>query len=258
MVDVGAGQALVVIPGIQGRWEWMRPAVESLAQQWRVVTSSLPGERGSPPLSDEAGFDQFVRHVDDLMDAAHLSSAPICGVSFGGLVALRYAARRPARVKALILVSAPGPQWTPDPQIARYLRRPVLYSPLFLLRAPARFWPELRATFPELGARLHFCRTTLARLLSAPAKPSLVSRRARMAAGEVFIDDCTSVATPTLVVAGERDLDKVIDVNGTMEYVESIPGAQFRRFANTGHLGTISQPVQFAAIVSTFLKGLSC
>ena len=35
---------LVLIPGIQGRWEWMQPAIDELAKEWRVIPCSLPGE----------------------------------------------------------------------------------------------------------------------------------------------------------------------------------------------------------------------
>jgi len=38
MVDVGSGPAIVLIPGIQGRWEWMRPSIRALAGKWRVLT----------------------------------------------------------------------------------------------------------------------------------------------------------------------------------------------------------------------------
>ena len=149
MIDVGSGPAIVLIPGIQGRWEWMRPAVQALAVHWRVLARSLPGEPGEAPCAAE-GFDQLVGHIDRLLDQANVSSAVICGVSFGGLVALRYAAMRPARVRALILVSTPGPKWKPAAHQARYLRWPILTLPLFMAGAARRVWRELRATL-DLG-----------------------------------------------------------------------------------------------------------
>ena len=47
MVDIGSGSPLVLVPGIQGRWEWMRPAVDALARRLRVLTFTLAGERTS-------------------------------------------------------------------------------------------------------------------------------------------------------------------------------------------------------------------
>ena len=64
MMDTGTGVPIVMIPGIQGRWEWMEPAVEALAARCRVVTESLPGDPGSSmPLDHARGFDAFVEHL---------------------------------------------------------------------------------------------------------------------------------------------------------------------------------------------------
>ena len=44
MIDRGSGTPVVLVPGIQGRWEWMRPAVDALAARCRVLTFSLCDE----------------------------------------------------------------------------------------------------------------------------------------------------------------------------------------------------------------------
>jgi len=255
MIDAGSGPAIVLIPGIQGRWEWMRPAVQALAVHWRVLASSLPGEPGEPQWAGET-FDELVGHIDRMLDDAEVSTAVICGISFGGLVALRYAATRPKRVRALILVSAPGPRWTPAPHQARYLRRPILSLPFFAAGAVRRTWRELRATLPDLRARLDFCAAWGLQVLAAPGIPWRMARRGRLAAAESFEADCSRIAVPTLVIAGERALDKVVPPETTMDYVRSIPGAEFQLFERTGHMGTASAPDRFASIVSNFMKRL--
>ena len=97
MIDRSAAPAapVVLIPGIQGRWEWMSPGVDALAERHRVLTFSLGDAAG-----DDAWFDRWVRLIDRRLDDAGLESATIAGVSFGGLIAIRYAARRPSRVRA--------------------------------------------------------------------------------------------------------------------------------------------------------------
>ena len=37
MIDVGNGPPLVLIPGMQGRWEWMQPTVNALAATLSAV-----------------------------------------------------------------------------------------------------------------------------------------------------------------------------------------------------------------------------
>jgi pimeloyl-ACP methyl ester carboxylesterase len=248
-------RALVLIPGIQGRWDWMQPAIDALAGEGLVVPWSLPGEPGSGAASN-GSFDAFVDHLDGVLDAARIERAVICGVSFGGLIALRYAARRPGRTEALILVSTPGPRWRIARRLLRCMRWPTLSSPLFFAGAIGRFWPELRVTYPRVGERLQFCAAAVSRVLTAPAIPSRMSLRAQLAARENFEVDCASVRAPTLVITGERDLDRVVACDETMQYVSLIEGARFQRLEHTGHLGIVSAPDRFAAIVSRFCRSL--
>ena len=71
IIDVGTGPPLVLIPGIQGRWEWMRPAVDALARYCRVITFSLADERTCGASFDPSrGFDCYVEQVMAAMDQA--------------------------------------------------------------------------------------------------------------------------------------------------------------------------------------------
>jgi pimeloyl-ACP methyl ester carboxylesterase len=257
MIDVGAGIPLVLVPGLQGRWEWMEPSVEALAREYRVITASLPGEPGvGTSFDSDADFDVFVRHLDKVLDASGVANVIICGVSFGGLIALRYAARRSDRVRGLILVSTPGPHWKLKPYQARYAKWPALSSPLFALGAIRRGWRELCALHPHPRSRLSASARAAWRVVRAPAAPRRMGRRARMAERQDFEADCTCVKVPTLVVTGERELDQVVPCDETMSYLDLIRGSRFQLFERTGHLGTVLAPDQFAAIVSRFCRAL--
>lgn len=257
MVDMGAGIPLVLVPGLQGRWEWMKPSVDALAREYRVITASLPGEPGVTTAFDaDADFDLFVRYLDGLLDASGVANVILCGVSFGGLIALRYAATRADRVRGLILVSTPGPHWRLSPRQARYARRPVLTSPLFALGAVRRGWRELCALYPDPRPRVSATISTAWSVVRAPAAPRRMSRRARLAERQNFEADCACVTAPTLVVTGERDLDEVVPCDDTMSYLQFIRGSSFQIFERTGHLGTVLAPDRFAAIVSRFGRTL--
>ena len=54
IVDTGSGPPVVVIPGIQGRWEWMKPGIDALAGRCRTVTFSLCDEPTCGATFDEA------------------------------------------------------------------------------------------------------------------------------------------------------------------------------------------------------------
>jgi pimeloyl-ACP methyl ester carboxylesterase len=257
MIDVGAGTPLVLIPGIQGRWEWMAPAVDALSREYRVLTASLPGEPGaSMAFGEDADFDLFVKQLDAVLDESRVEKAVVCGISFGGLIALRYAARRSERVRGLILVSTPGPHWRLNASQRLYASWPILTSPFFAAGAARRGWRELRTLYPSPRARLKASVDAGWRVLKAPAMPRRMSRRASLAERQDFEADCARVKAPTLVVTGERDLDRVVPCDETMRYLNLIPGSRFELFERTGHLGTVLAPDRFAAIVSRFSRAL--
>ena len=67
--------------------------------------------------------------------------------------ALRFAARHPERVSALVLASTPGPGWHLRPRHDLYARWPRVFGPLFIAETPFRARPELRAALPDAAAR---------------------------------------------------------------------------------------------------------
>ena len=204
MFDHGSGPPLVVIPGVQGRWEWMRPALRQLQKRCRTLSYTLSGDAGSRfPYETGLGFDNYLTQLDRLLDRKQIDRTAVCGVSYGGLVALRYAATRPDRVTALILVSAPAPGWTPSPRQQRYIARPWLSAPAFLVTAPLRVWPEIVAALPQWPLRLTFAAKHGAQVLAAPMVPSRMARRVTLQQTLDFSGDCTLVRAPTLVITGE-------------------------------------------------------
>lgn len=253
MIDIGRGTPVVVIPGLQGRWEWMRPGVEALAEGHRAVSFSLCDERRSGFRFDPAaGFDNYLRQVDAVLDRTGLESATLVGVSYGGLIALEYAARRPGRVSALVLASALSPDWVPDARARFYLKAPRLLSPLFVATAPSRLGREVWAAFPNLLERARFAVGQTARVAGAPMSPGAMARRIEWAQAHAFAD-LQRIAAPTLIVTGEPELDRVVPVEVTRRLTLQIPDARHIVLDHTGHLGIITRPRRFVELVDEWM-----
>jgi len=253
MFDHGKGPPVVVIPGLQGRWEWAKPALTELARSCRTISYSLSGDIGSGRRSSrDQGFDAYVEQLDDVLTQKSVERAVICGVSFGGFVALRYAVRYPERVSALILASAPGPGWQPSAQQAGWISKPWWSAPAFVATSPLRVWPEVSAALPHVGSRLAFLARQSVRCLAAPMIPSLMAARVKCVADMNFDDDCRHIALPTLVLTGEEPLDRVVPVHSTRTYAELIPRADYRVLSDTGHMAILTRPSMFAGLVSEF------
>ena len=252
IVDVGSGPPLVLIPGIQGRWEWMAPAVRALAERCRVITFSLADEPTSGIRFDAgAGFEVYVRQLRDAIDARGVTRAAVCGTSFGGLIAAAFAARHPDRLSALIFSSALPPSWRPNDRQRMYARSPWLFAPLFAAASLGLYREIARAAGGPvrglpLGARL------LGHVATHPTTPARMARRVNLWL-ETGFADLSRVKAPTLVVTGEPQLDYVVPVWMTRQYLELCPQASTAVIARTGHLGLVTRPEMYASIVGDFV-----
>jgi len=256
IIDIGSGAPVVLVPGIQGRWEWMTPAVDALSRRCRVITFSLADEPTSGGRFDEAvGFSTYVQQVADVLDSAGLQEATICGISYGGLIAAAFAARYPQRVSALVLMSAIPPSWRPDAKARFLMRAPRLLSPLFAIGS-LRMWPEIAAAKGPLRG-LAFAVRHVANVLAHRFSPRLMARRARLADELDVENDMRRVHRPTLVMTGEPALDRVVPVRLTQDYLRIWPHATSAVLSGTGHLGPITRPDEFASLVVSFAERAS-
>ena len=249
IVDIGSGPPIVLIPGIQGRWEWMKPAVDALARRCRVITFSLADERTAACSFDAAdGFDCYVEQVRAAMDQADVKTATICGVSYGSLIASAFAARHPDRVAALVIASGIPPSWKPDRRVLFYLRAPRLLSPVFCL-ASIRLHREIAAATPGVlrgvAASLRLGGTAASHMFS----PSRMAHRVKMLFRLELEPELKGMRVPTLVITGEAELDRVVPVRLTHQYLQLWPHARVATLPRTGHLGLISRPAEFARLV---------
>jgi pimeloyl-ACP methyl ester carboxylesterase len=254
MFDRGSGPPVVIVQGLHGRWEWTIDALEALSARCRTISYSLAGDIGSGERPDATrGFDVYLRQLDAVIERTKVERPALCGISFGGFVALRYAATHPERVTSLILASSPAPGWEPTSQQSRWIARPWLSTPDFVVNAPIRTWPEISAALPTFGQRIAFMAAQSLRAVRAPVIPALMAERISMAHRLDFRSDCARVRVPTLVLTGEEPLDRVVPVANTRTFRDLIPGAECAIFERTGHLGVITRPSRFAELIGNFV-----
>lgn len=252
-MERGAGTPLVLVPGIQGRWEFSRRTVDALARYHRVITFTLCDERSWRARGLAHPIDMFVEQIVDALDERGLRAAAVAGISFGGLVALRCAARHAERTSALVMVSTPGPRFHLRRRHEVYTRLPWLFGPVFLAETPLRVRREIRAALPDPHERRRFGAQQLRTLATAPVGLSRMAARARMITSYDRIADCARVSARTLVVHGEPALDHVTHAAGTRDYARLIPNARCVQLERTGHLGCMTRADAFASLVHQFL-----
>lgn len=231
MIEFGHGTPIVVIPGLPGPWRFIAPAVHALARCYRVLTLSLGAE---------CTIDSDVDRIVAALDERKIDRAVICGISLGGLIALQFAARHPGRTSALLLVSTPAPGMTLPPRYRLYMKWPRLLGILFAIETPYQLRHDLRWSH-------------VTRLVGPPVSFAKIARRVTFIDSSDIVVDCARIKAPTLVVTGERAFDHVVPVDSTREYLRLIPGSGHARLKDTGHLGSITRPELFRAVVQGYV-----
>ncbi len=256
IIDRGSGLPVVLVPGIQGRWEWMRPAVDALSRRCRIITFSLADEPTSgAPFDEGAGFDNYLRHINDVLDETGVSSAIICGISYGGLIAALFGARYPGRASGVIVVSAIPPSWRPDARVRFLIRSPRLLSPLFCVNS-MRLFPEMVSAKDGFRSAVPFAVRHVGTVLRYRFSPGLMARRVRLLDGKSFESEIAQLRKPALIITGEGKLDRVVPVSLTREYLRLWPQAQSASIARAGHLGPITRPEEFADLAVRFAESI--
>jgi pimeloyl-ACP methyl ester carboxylesterase len=87
--------------------------------------------------------------------------------------------------------------------------------------------------------------------------PRLMARRVRLLEENSLEGELAQVSVPTLVVTGQAELDRVVPVALTRDYLRLWPNARFASIVRSGHLGCITRPDEFADVIARFAEKTS-
>lgn len=242
----GTGPPLVLLHGVGSRASDLGPLLHRLRGSTpHLIAPDLPGHgrSGLPDTGMEpSGLDAA---VTELLDTVAPAGAAVFGNSLGGLVAARYAARRPGQVRALVLASPAGAPMD-APQLAAFLAR-------FQVDDPSVASAFVASTFAKPPAPMLFLRPGLQARLRAPAVVDLL-RRIRP---EHLLapEELARVRCPTVLVWG--DAERLLP-GSALSFFESNLGGPVRtiRLARAGHAPFVEAPGAVAGILRETLLHL--
>ena len=233
---------------------WMfHPQIDALRDRYRCVTIDWRGQGCSAPVP--SGYDMDTLAADAAALIEHLGLAPVhyAGLSMGGFVGQRIAARQPHLVRSLTLLDTSAGPEDPD-KAGQYKLLGAVYrvsgiKPLRKKVLPLMFGPAFLADpasaelIAEWEQRLGQC------------KRAGISRAVRGVADRAGVDaEIGSIPVPTLVIVGADDA--ATPVAKSENIAARIQGARLEVIADCGHTSTLEQPATVSRVLGEFLDSL--
>jgi 3-oxoadipate enol-lactonase len=230
------------------------PQIAALKSRYRCVAYDHRGQGQSADSGLRAiDMDTLFEDAVALIDALDLRPVHICGLSMGGFVAMRVAARRPDLVRSLLLLDTSA-----DPEPRRIAFKYHLWN-----RFARRFGGDVAdATMPIMFGRSTLGDPARAAEREAWRRRLGSNRRSLWRAANGVIerpsvyDELSRITAPTLVMVGEED---TVNVPAKAERIAAaIAGAKLVRIPRAGHIVTVEQPQAVTQAIGEFLQGLGC
>lgn len=187
----------------------------------------------------------LVTDVERLLDHLGVKDCVFVGLSIGGMIAQGLAVKRLDLMRAMVLSNTAAKIGTPamwDDRIAAVNAGGVEA----LADAVMERWfsAGFRKT-PELE---------LWRNMLVRGEDAGYAGCSAAISGTDFYSPTASLRLPTLGIAGAEDGSTPPDL--VRETTDLIPGSKFHLIRKAGHLPCVEQPVEYAAVLSDFLKGV--
>jgi pimeloyl-ACP methyl ester carboxylesterase len=237
-----------------------RYAIEPLARRRPVLAFDWPGYGGSDKPNHRYDLAYYARFLSHLMDSLGIQRAALVGTSMGGGAALSFALSSPERVEKLVLVASYGlGKDIPHGRLGYFLVHAPLAADLLytLLRRSRR---ALRSGLRRMVCDPRVVSDELVdearRLLDQPASGRAFRSFRKSEVGWSGLktdlsDRLGKVATPTLLVHGERD--RVVPVEWARRAHERLPDSELRVLLGCGHWPPRECPDEFNRAVTDFL-----
>jgi len=235
--DTGAGPETVVFAhGLLWSSRLFDGQVEALKSRYRCITFDFRGQGQSEVTRSGYDMDSLTADVAALIETLKAAPCHFMGISMGGFVGMRLAARRPDLVRSLLLLGTSADA-EPESNLSRYQFLAVIARLLGLRCVAGRimpifFGPAFLHDPARADEREHWRRQLLGnnRVGAYRAAQGVIRRQPAPA-------EIDRIRIPTLILVGEHDRATVPAKARALH--ERIPGSRLVIVPGVGHTANV-------------------
>jgi 3-oxoadipate enol-lactonase len=249
--DIGGGPPVVLGHSFLCSGKMWRGQVPALAAKFRVLNLDFRGHGRSGRVTRGFSLYDAVSDVVAVLDHLGIERAVWCGLSVGGMVALRAALTCPQRVRGLILLDTDAGAETTTSKLRNYAMglgsRLVGIAPFSPFIARLMFGATTRQHNPTLVSEWM-------RELSAVHVPSALRGLDALMKRDSLLTHLHRISVPTLVLVGEED--RSLPPRLSRRIHDLLPDSRFVQIPAAGHLSALEQPARVTHAMLDFLETL--
>jgi pimeloyl-ACP methyl ester carboxylesterase len=248
----GNGPPLALLHGaFADSRDWL-PQLDGLSGDFDVIAWDAPGCGGSFDPPEDFGLAGYADALADFIDALGLERPHICGLSFGGGLAIELARRHPGLPRSLVLASAyAGWAGSLGRDEAERRRAEFMTNADRPLEEVMR---EFSRTLFTDSVPDEIVDETIDIMIGA-TRPAGMRAMATAFADADLRDVLPQIDVPTLLIYGDADQRSPLSPVGETLHAE-IPGSTLVVFPGIGHVVNLEEPDRFNQEVRSFLLSL--
>jgi proline iminopeptidase len=246
---------------------WARIAQNRLVvfyDQRGIGKSKVASQASGPPQTTAVSQDMpaQVADLESVRRALSLDKFALLGDSYGGMVAMAYAAAHPEHVARLILSDSPGPSWKSIVHVLPQVFPDIEEQDEKQTQLAPNASPALRDAAARTGLRNHF-----RMIFYSPEKRDAYMSHMGDLGFRPDVGEAVEKATidmdlgpklpgfhfPTLIITGRFDLN--VAPLTAWRLAHAIPGAKLVFFEHSGHLPSYEEPDKYVEVLEGFLNG---
>ncbi len=249
-VERGRGEPVVFSHGFLFDARMFDAQMKALEGQFRCIAFDHRGQGKSEITPRGYSMDELAGDAEELIRALGAAPCHFVGLSMGGYVGMRLAARKPELIRSLTLLDTSAER-EPERNVPKYnlLAKVAKYAGLRLVMGPVMNILFGKKFLTDRARK--DLRTELRRQLAANRIPGLLATIEEINSRPSIEGELGRIKAPTLVLVGDQDVSTVPAKAQRIHAL--IPGSKLVVIPGAGHSSTIEEPDAVNAALVPFI-----